>query len=546
MLLPACATVTPIDCAQFPSFGPNATSEGPALADRQELLAAAQSYPSPDRAALAGAFAALGKYDSAFEMASLPGGSGSQEDAHLAIVVAAAGNGDLDAALRANEQISYSRNVARANLAIAVVQGKAGQEQAARSSIDAAQDANSNMVRQYAYHSLLSWELAQAGEFDRAREQAELISDGYWGYRVHALVRIAWAQYEAGNANGAIGTLDRAASVVDRSGSPSLRWWSVRDFRFLLAELYLHVGHQVASDPQLRSASHTYMGELYNAGDFDRVSAVLLWDELAELAGRRLANGLDDDLEERAIQNLIVDNRTIGVPSLFHDFAKTELVRYLMEQGRSDWVYESRDSLDGDQRSSLGLAITHAEASRGNLDRALSAAAQIDDLRDQCIAYVWAFVELVDQDRGDDASRVVGMMEDRNCFRLAPELPDDLYADLAAGAAGLGDGTASCHALQAVERGEPWRTAVSDIAGARAAKGDFSAARAIVRWAHSVGNLGGTEASEILAAIAALEPASRDRSAVYPPVLGSTATFANLQRWTRRDPVWFEDGIWDQ
>lgn len=546
-MLSACATVEPVDCALFPQFGPEAVVEGQAVNERLELLALGRSFPSPDRVAMAAAYASLEDYGAAFEMASLSGGSGSREEAHLAIVNAAAANGSLETALRAAEPIDYSRNVARSNLAIAVAQGKAGQEQAAEESFEAAREANRNMVRQYAYYSLLSWELAQSGDFNRAIEQAQKIEDSYWGYRAHAMVRIAWEQHKAGFDSAALMTLQSVRSEFERADGPSPRWWTIRDMQFLLAELFFQLGDHQSSMSLLTDASEYFAEELYNAGDFDRVSASLLWDDLAEATGQSGPASRAEEFRQQAIQNLIIDDRTIGVPSAYHAFSKSEIVRWLLANGRSDWVYETfRDHDDHFAQRSLGEAIAQAEASLGNTDRAIAAAQAIDNKRSRCVALLLSFAEVSAQDRSENAARITDAVNTENCYWVVGGMPEGLHYDLAISAAEVGDRESACEAVRAIGSQGVWFGTVARIAIARAEKGDFTGAQAMVRWAHGSGNIDGTEASEILAVIAATNPSAPDADDIIPPVLGNTEAFAYLQRATRRYSVWYEDGIWDQ
>ena len=496
---------------------------------------------------MAAAYAILEDYGTAFEMAALPGGSGSEEEAHLAIVNAAAANGSLDTALQAAESIDYSRNVARSNLAIAVAQGKAGLEQAAEASFDAARDANRNMVRQYAYFSLLSRELAQSGDFDRAIEQAQRIEDSYWGYRAHAMIRIAWEQHKAGLSSAGLATLQRARSEIEGADGPSPRLWTIADMQFLLAELFFHLGDYRSSMSLLTDASQYFAEELYNAGDFDRVSAALLWDDLAEATSQSSALSRADDLRQQAIQNLIVDDRTIGMPSAYHAFSKSEVIGWLLSNGRSDWVYEAfRDQDDHFAQRALGEAIAQAEASLGNIDRAIAAAQAIDNKRSRCVALLLSFAEVSAQDRSGDAARITQAVNREDCYWVVGGMPETLHYDLAIRAAEVGDRESACEAVRAIGSQGVWFGTVARIAIARAEKGDFAGAQAMVRWAHSIGNIDGTEASEILAVIAAIDPSAPDADDVIPPVLGTTEAFAYLQRTTRRYSIWYEDGIWDQ
>lgn len=546
-LLAACATVEPIDCAQFPPFGPDAGSDDLAISERRELLSLGRSYSSPDRVAMAAAYANLEDYRTAFEMADRPGGSGSEEEAYLAIATVAADQGALDTALLAAEPISYSRNLARSNLAIAVAQGKAGLGEAAQASFGAARDANSNMVRQYAYHSLLSWEFAESGEFAKAIEEAGRIDDSYWGYRAHAMVRIAWEQYEAGDVSAAAETLRQARSEIGRAEYASPRYWTKPDMQFLLAEVFFQIGEYRESADLLVEASDHFASELYQAGDFDRLSASLLWADLAEATGQSQASRRANELRQQALQNLIVDDRTIGVPSILHWYSKTELVRWLIDNGRSEWVYETQTSLDdADARISLGVSIAHAEASRGNPQQAVAVAQAIDDWRGKCFALILTFAEMSEQERAQDAMNVANIVNAERCYRLSSAFPDVFYGDLAANAAKVGDRVGSCRALEAIGTRDVWLDTIARIADARAAKGDVDGVLSVVRWAYSSGNIDGTEASRILAAIAATRQSDRNPDDVFPPVLGTTEAFADLQRVSRRYSVWYEDGIWDQ
>lgn len=516
------------------------------IGERASLIGEALSYPAPDRPSAAAAYSAMGDYQAAFAAASLSDGSGSREEAYLAIATTAASNGAIDVARRALEPIDYQRNVARANLAVAVALGKAGRHDEAAEYEQAARDANSNMIRRYAYHALLASELIRAGDLAGATQQADEISGEYWTYGANALLTIAWAQHENGEVEAARRTLRRVQGLVVRSGSAGSRLGIVPDFELIMAEMFVSFGDHAAALDLIRDATDIGRYKYYGQGDFDRVTAVLLLNTIEAETGYAYARTLADEIKQVAIDNLIVENRRIGFPTGFHYFSKVELVRLLIEEGRSEWLDATLGMLGRDARTSLITAIAQAEASLGNLDRAEIAAMSLERWRDRCTAFVMVFTELAMQERSEYALRIANAMEREGCSRLSVTLPHALFANLSVEAALLGDSEFTCEALRSVERNNIWISSIGGIAEARVRRRDYGAARDVVRWAYSTGNISGAEASQTLALIAFWDPEYRDEPEVFPPVLGTTSTFAALQRSIRRYPIWFEDGIWDQ
>lgn len=545
-LASACASVAPIDCTTFPSFHSAGVADSRSRAEYRNLLATAQSFPSPDRIALAGAYAALGNYEAAFEMASLPDGSGSREDAQLAIVGFASADGEIDVAQRALTSIDFRRNVARANLALAVALAKAGRLEEAAAADAAARGANPNTVLQYAYHSLLSGELTQRGDYAAALRQAEQIVDEFWPFRVNAMIRVAWSQYQDGDVNSALRTLAGARSLVDRSGESINRFGLEPDFTIVMAELFVLFGDHNSALDLLRSMVNVPRHDSSGRRDFQRVSAILILNKIESETGSAEAATLREEMEQVAVENLVLLDQRLGFGSDHRYYARVELVRLMLNEGKSDWLHSTADGLSRYVQVSLRSAIAHAEASRGNMDRAEEAVMKLDPWRDRCTVLASIYAEIGTPDRYEDSRRNTAVMEREGCHRLSVVFPHALYSELAIEAARSGDRVYACEALGSVQKRDILVRTVGGIATARAESNDFTAAQAVVRWAYSAGNVDGTEASQILSGIVLAASLESDGEDIYPPVLGQTRFYAELQRAAWRYPIWLDDGIWDQ
>ena len=543
--LSACATVEPIDCLHFPAFGPAATDDELTV-ERRELLVAAQSYPSPDRVALAAGYAALEEYETAFDMASLPDGSGSREEAHLAIVGFAATNGAIDVARRALEPINYQRNQARANLALAVALGKVGRRDEALAAEEMARNANSGMVRPYAFHSLLSQELTELGNHQAALREAEEITGEYWSFRANAMIRVAWSRYQDGDIAGALKSLNDVQQLADESGSAGSRIGLFPEFELVLADMYVIFGDHASAIRLLRTATDINRHDPYGRNDFLRVSALLTLNRIIEETGLSEARALKAEVEQLAIENLIILDQRIGYLTGLQSNSKAELVRLLIEDGRSEFLNRTADTLGRYPRTALISAIALARASLGDMDLAEDAVMQLETWRDRCTALAAIYVEIATEDRRQDSVQNTMVMEREGCNRLSVVFPHALYSNLAIEAARLGDHDATCAALKSVGDSDVWRHTVAGITAVRAERYDPASARSVMRWAHATGNIDGTEASAVLAVASLIGLDNRDGSDEFPPVLGQTRLFAGLQLSGWRYPIWFDDGIWDQ